>query len=447
MARKSISSILVSLLISLGALGLAPAAGAATTRQLVLSQSQAFAVLGYWCGGIKEHVYATGFASNGYPAGDAYLETTCSGSGRGGHPTTHTAWASATWTWYGVTRAYAKLASAPVVSTTFSATDSHGDRVYNSATAAFLETTAPPVVAPAAPTGVTATAFRTGEEGESGPQEFQVGWTPAQETAGLITSSTITATPVGSTAPVVTKTISGSGTSTLVGYVEPNTTYKITVVNTDEEGTSETSEPHEAKTLTTVAEVLAPPIVITEAASAVTQASATLNGDVNPAGEELSLCQFEYGTTESYGTTVSCTSLPGEGENPVPVSAPVTGLTPNTTYHYRLFAASPGGATYGFDQTFATVPTPGEVPAIKRLSPKAGPATGGTSVTITGFGFTEATAVMFGSNEAVILSVNSNSSITVQSPAGTIGTVNVTVTTPGGTSTITPKDRFKYKKK
>jgi hypothetical protein len=322
-----------------------------------MSQAAAFAVLGYDCGGIKEHVYATGFASNGYPAGDAHLETTCSAGGKGGHSTTIKAWGSATWTWYGVTRSYGKLASEPVVSTTFSATDSHGDHVYNTATAAYLETTSPPVMAPAAPTGVSAYAYRTGEEGESGPQDFTVGWTPAQETAALITSSTITATPVGSSAPVVTKTITGTGSGTVIGYVEPNTTYKITVVSTDEEGTSEASAPYEAKTLTTVAEEKVPPIVITEAASAVTHTSATLNGDVNPAGEPTSICQFEYGTSESYGTIVPCTSLPGGGETPVPVSAPITGLLENMTYHYRLMATGEGGTTYGRDQTFITAPT------------------------------------------------------------------------------------------
>src|SRR5271169_6073213 len=139
MTRKIISGADVPLLISLGALGLAPVAGAATTTKLVLSESAAFAVLGYWCGGIQQHVYATGFdPSTGYPTGDALLSTTCNGSGRGGHSTTHTAWASASWTWYGATRSYATLARAPEVSTTFSAEDSHGDRVYNTATAAFL---------------------------------------------------------------------------------------------------------------------------------------------------------------------------------------------------------------------------------------------------------------------------------------------------------------------
>ncbi len=449
MPRKIALSLVTSLLASVGALGVAPLADAASTTQLLLSQGAAFGVLGYDCGGISEHVYATGFATNGYPTGAAYLSTTCNGSGRGGHSIKITAWAGATWTWYGETRSYGKLAEAPSgLSTSFSETDSHGDRVYNTASAAYLETTSPPVLAPEPPTSVSAYAFRTGEEGEAGPQEFSVSWIPAPETARLVTSSTVYARPVGSLAPTLTTTVNGAGSSALLGTLEPNTTYLITVTSTDLEGTSgESAPPDEASSLSPEAGELEPPIAITEPASGVTQTAATLQGYVNPAGEEVGACEFEYGTTEEYGTTVACSSLPGEGETPVAVSAPVAGLTPNTTYHYRLLAGSPGGTSYGGDQSFTTLPT-GEAPTVKRLSPKSGPAAGGTLVTITGTGFSGATAVMFESAEALIVAVNSNTSITVEAPAGIAGAkVNVTVTTPNGTSAITSKDRFKYKRK
>ena len=57
----------------------------------------------------------------------------------------------------------------------------------------------------------------------------------------------MTATPVASTAPVLTATASGSATSALVGPLQPSTTYQITVTNTDAEGASQTSSPIEAK--------------------------------------------------------------------------------------------------------------------------------------------------------------------------------------------------------
>lgn len=85
------------------------------------------------------------------------------------------------------------------------------------------------------------------------------------------------------------------------------------------------------------------------------------------------------------------------------------------------------------------------LPAIKKLKPKAGPATGGTSVTITGTNFLSPVTVRFGATAATDVTVNSATSITAVSPAGTTGTVDVTVTTQAGTSPVVKKDRFKYK--
>jgi len=84
-------------------------------------------------------------------------------------------------------------------------------------------------------------------------------------------------------------------------------------------------------------------------------------------------------------------------------------------------------------------------PKVSGLSPREGPAPGGTTVTISGNNLTGATAVQFGANRAAHFSVNpEGTSITAISPAGT-GTVDVTVTTSGGTSTTTAADRFTYR--
>ena len=69
---------------------------------------------------------------------------------------------------------------------------------------------------------------------------------------------------------------------------------------------------------------------------------------------------------------------------------------------------------------------------------------GGTTVTITGTNLTGATAVSFGSTKASSIKSVSATTITVVAPPGTRGTVNVTVTTPGGTSAVSKRDHFKY---
>jgi hypothetical protein len=243
MTRRVTLSAVAAVLICLG---LASAAGAATPTRLVLSQSAAFSFLGHSCGGIQEQVYATGFDANGYPAGDVYMQTRCGGSGRGGGYTytTYSGWATVTWDWFGDTRSFAKLQGAAEQNTGFSAEDAHGDRIYNAGTSAYLETGEPPLQPPGAPGGVSA-SVSIFEAGESEYLRMQVGWSAAAETAGLITSSTVTATPVKPGPPVLTATVEGTWSSAFLAPVAPNTTYRVTVTSTDPEGTSEESAPVE----------------------------------------------------------------------------------------------------------------------------------------------------------------------------------------------------------
>ena len=85
------------------------------------------------------------------------------------------------------------------------------------------------------------------------------------------------------------------------------------------------------------------------------------------------------------------------------------------------------------------------VPTVTNVSPISGPSTGGTTVTVTGTGLAGATAVNFGaSNPALFFTVNSPTTITVTTPTGPLGTVDVTVTTPGGTSATSAADKFTY---
>jgi hypothetical protein len=100
------------------------------------------------------------------------------------------------------------------------------------------------------------------------------------------------------------------------------------------------------------------PTAVTGVASGITQSSATLNATVNPNGGHVSDCHFNYGTTIEYGSSAPCTSLPGSGTEPVAVSATVSGLSANTTYHFQIVATNPTGTAEGGDQTFTTASPP-----------------------------------------------------------------------------------------
>ncbi len=84
------------------------------------------------------------------------------------------------------------------------------------------------------------------------------------------------------------------------------------------------------------------------------------------------------------------------------------------------------------------------LPTVTGVSPDSGATTGETTVTITGTNFEGATAVHFGAASAEKFTVHSPTSITAVSPPGAVGTVNVTVTVPAGTSPTVPADRFTY---
>ena len=83
--------------------------------------------------------------------------------------------------------------------------------------------------------------------------------------------------------------------------------------------------------------------------------------------------------------------------------------------------------------------------SVTNVCPNHGPATGGTSVIVVGTGLGSATQVSFGSVPATNVTQISGGELKVTSPAGTAGTtVDVTVSTPGGTSAAAAADHFTY---
>jgi hypothetical protein len=95
-----------------------------------------------------------------------------------------------------------------------------------------------------------------------------------------------------------------------------------------------------------------PPGAVTADATGVGQTDATPRGIVTPNGA-ATVAYFEWGTTDGYGNSTPSQAL-SPSNSPMIVSAQLSGLTPSTTYHFRVVATHHGGTAFGADQTFTT---------------------------------------------------------------------------------------------
>jgi hypothetical protein len=114
--------------------------------------------------------------------------------------------------------------------------------------------------------------------------------------------------------------------------------------------------------------------------------------------------------------------------------------TPTATELATVFQAAAAAMAAGphLIQLYAT-------PIVTSVSPGSGSRAGGYSVTITGKNLAEAYSVTFSGVPATSITVNSSTSITVVAPSRAgAGTVDVQVTTPGGSSVLVAGDRFTY---
>ena len=91
--------------------------------------------------------------------------------------------------------------------------------------------------------------------------------------------------------------------------------------------------------------------VTTAAASAVTGTTVTLNGNLTGLGGAANVSVwFDWGNTTSYGSATAAQTLTATGA----FTASITGLTANTTYHFRANVSSGGTTVNGADVTFET---------------------------------------------------------------------------------------------
>ena len=160
------------------------------------------------------------------------------------------------------------------------------------------------------------------------------------------------------------------------------------------------------------------------------------------------------------------------GTGPPPGGTTVTvlgsGFTPDSTVDFGTTAAtavdylSPGALTAtspaGTGPVDVTVHNAGTVstasaadrffygstPTVTGVAASSGPVGGGTTVTVSGTGFTGADTVAFGGLPAASFTVQSATQITAVAPAEQVGTVDVQVETPAGTSAEAAADQYTY---
>jgi hypothetical protein len=96
------------------------------------------------------------------------------------------------------------------------------------------------------------------------------------------------------------------------------------------------------------------PTVSTDASSSVAEASATLNGTVDPNGFQVTDCRFQISPAPPSGGAAPCLQQVGAGGTPIPVTATPGGLSPGTVYTVTLQATSAQGSTDGSPLTFTT---------------------------------------------------------------------------------------------
>jgi hypothetical protein len=271
--------------------------------------------------------------------------------------------------------------------------------------------------------------------------------------------------------------ISGSATSGLYEakvifrpYVQPGT-WKVSNVNlTDAVGNEANLSASQlegkgfpATVHVESAEDTEPPALAGLSIAPATINTATANQDVsvtaqvtdNVSGFKTGAIQFESENGKhltgraSFNTRVSGTETSGSWEAVVTFKQSLESgtwkvasltLLDNAGNEVTLSAAQLEGK--GFPDT--VVDETGAPPTVRKLSPRKGPAAGGTVVTITGTNFKEVSAVKFGSKEAIGFSVVSLDKISATAPEGTTGPVDVTVTTASGTSAITSHDHYRY---
>jgi hypothetical protein len=208
----------------------------------------------------------------------------------------------------------------------------------------------PATASAAVPTAVTGPAESIGQTsavltGTVDPNTEVTTYRFQYSTDALFGSATTPLTLAAGDDPITVKrTVSG---------LTPATTYRYRIFAHNTSGDATSAE----QTFTTASPP--PPAISTLRAGDVTAVSATLAASVNPRGTATTY-HLEYGTTTRFGRRTPETALPA-GTTSVRVSVPVTGLSSNRRYYWRVVAASAAGTTRSGRASFTTKRAPAGV--------------------------------------------------------------------------------------
>jgi len=176
--------------------------------------------------------------------------------------------------------------------------------------------------------------------------------------------------------------------------------------------------------------IMAAPTATTGTASTITATGATLGGTVSSNGASTTVT-FEYGLTASYGSSATASQSPlAAGASGSSVSAAITGLSCNTTYHFRVKAGNSVGTTNGSDATFTTSACAPTVTTGSATSITASGATlggtvssGGSSTTVTfEYGLTTGYGSSAAATQSPLAAGASNSSVSAAISSLSCGT-------------------------
>ena len=196
----------------------------------------------------------------------------------------------------------------------------------------FVTTARAPTVTTNAATSITTTGARlngsVNPNGRSTTAWFEWGTSP---TLATFTSTSNQAVGSGTTSQAVTANLTG---------LVAGTTYYCRVAASNSAGTSKGS-------IVSFVTTARAPTVTTNAATSITTTGARLNGSVNPNGLATN-AWFEWGTSPTLATFTSTSNQAmGSGTTSQPVSTLLSGLTPGTTYYYRVAGTSTAGTSKG----------------------------------------------------------------------------------------------------